>query len=84
MRGFKIAYGKLGQQLRTARERRCTLLDQRRRRPHRGDVRDLSEQTLVKLASERKHLTDLIKMLAYPAESDLLSFVRPQYRRAEQ
>lgn len=84
MRGFKIAYGKLGQQLRTARERLCTLLDQRRRLPHRVEVRDLSEQTLVKLASERKHLTDLIKMLAYQAESDPPSFLRPHYRRAEQ
>ena len=84
MRGFKIAHGKLGQRLRTARERLRKLLDQRRQLPKRVEVRDLSEQTLVKLASERKHLTDLIKMLAYQAESDLLSFLRPHYRRAEQ
>ena len=84
MRGFKIAYGKLGQQLRTARERLRKLLDQRRRLPKRLEVRDLSEQTLVKLATERKHLTDLIKMLAYQAESDLLNFLRPHYPRAEQ
>lgn len=63
MRGFKIAYGKLGQQLRTARERLRKLLDQQRQLPKRVEVRDLSEQTLVKLATERKDLTDLIKML---------------------
>jgi hypothetical protein len=84
LRGFKIAHGKLGQQLRTTRERRRKLLDQRRQLPKRVAVRDLSEQTLVKLVSERKHLSDLIKMLAYPAESDLLAFLRPHDRRAEQ
>ena len=47
-------------------------------------VRDLSEQTLVKLATERKHLTDLIKMLAYQAESDPLNLLQPHYPRAEQ
>ncbi len=41
--------------------------------PARVEVRDLTEHTVVKLATERKHLTDLIKMLAYQAESDLCS-----------
>ena len=84
MRGFKIAYGKLGQQLRTAREGLRKLLDQRRQLPKRVEVRDLSEQTLVTLATKRKHLTDLIKMLAHQAESDLLPFLRSHYPRAEQ
>ena len=39
---------------------------------------------MVKLATERKHLTDLIKMVAYQAESDLLALLRPHYARAEQ
>ena len=39
---------------------------------------------MVKLATERKHLTDIIKMLAYQAESDLLNLLRPHYLRAEQ
>lgn len=84
MRGFKIAHGRLGQQLRTAREQLRKLLHQRRRLPKRVEVRDLSERTLVKLATERKHLTDLIKMLAYQAESDLLNLLQPYYLRAEQ
>ena len=37
---------------------------------------------MVKLAPERKHLTNLIKMVAYQAESDLLRLVAPNYRRA--
>ena len=39
--------------------------------PKRVEVRDLSERAVVKLATERKHLTDIIKMVAYQAESDL-------------
>jgi hypothetical protein len=37
-----------------------------------------------KLATERKHLTDIVKMVAYQAESDLLTLLRPHYARAEQ
>ena len=33
-------------------------------------------------ASIRKHLTNLLKMVAYQAESDLLRLVAPHYRRA--
>ena len=84
MRGFKIAYGKLGKQLRAARERVAKLIDKRRNAPSRVEIRDLSERAVVKLATERKHLTDLIEMLAYQAESDLLSLLRPHYRRTEQ
>jgi hypothetical protein len=39
---------------------------------------------VVKLATERKHLTDIIKMVAYQAESDLLAWLRPHYARADQ
>ena len=37
----------------------------------------------MKLAVERKHLTNLLKTMAYQAESDLLQLVGPHYRRAE-
>jgi len=84
MRGFKIAHGKLGKPLRAARERLNRLLKKRRDLPARVAIRDLNEATVVKLATERKHLTDLIKMVAYQAESDMLNFLRPHYPRAEQ
>src|SRR5437660_3039881 len=84
MRGFKIAHGRLGKQLRTARARVAQLFEQRRDVPKRVEVRDLNERALVKLATERKHLTDIIKMVAYQAESDLLALLRPHYARAEQ
>jgi hypothetical protein len=84
MRGFKIAHGRLGKKLRAARARLAKLIEQRRGVAQRVEIRDLSEAAVVKLASERKHLTDIIKMVAYQAESDLLALLRPHYARAEQ
>ena len=40
-------------------------------------------QVLVKLSAERKHLTNVLKMLAYNIESDLVQLIRPHYKRAE-
>ena len=84
MRGFKAAHGRLGKQLRAARARVAQLSEQRHDVPKRVEVRDLNERTLVKLATERKHLTDIIKMVAYQAESDLVALLRPHYARVDQ
>jgi transposase len=84
MRGFKVAHGRLGKQLRTARARVAQLFEQRRDVPKRIEIRDLNEQAVVKLATERKHLTDIIKMVAYQAESDLIALLRPHYARVDQ
>jgi hypothetical protein len=83
MRGFKIAHGTIGRQLRVARDRLAALLEHRRGVPNRIEVREVNEGAVVKLATERKHLTNLVKMLAYQAESDLLAFLRPQYARID-
>jgi len=83
MRGFKIAHGEIGKQLRAARDRLAELLTRRRALPLRVEVRDISDGAVVKLATERKHLTNLVKMLAYQAESDLLAFLGPHYARSE-
>ena len=37
---------------------------------------------VVKLATERKHLTNVLKMVAYQAEGDLVRMVTPHYKRA--
>jgi prepilin-type processing-associated H-X9-DG protein len=83
MRGFKIAYGKLGEKIWTAWQRVLQLEKRRAAVPRRVPVRDASNTPIVKLAPERKHLTNLIKMVAYQAESDLLRLVAPHYRRAD-
>jgi len=84
MRGFKAVNGRVGKQLRAARARVAQLFEKRRGVPKRIEIRDLSERAVVRLATERKHLTDIIKMVAYQAESDLLALLRPHYARADQ
>jgi transposase len=84
MRGFKTAHGKLGQKIWSAWQL-IERLDQRRAAIPKGvPVQSVTEAPVVKLAPERKHLTNLIKMVAYQAESDLLRLVAPHYRRADE
>jgi len=83
MRGFKIAHGKIGRKLRVARDGLADLIAKRRALPVRVEVREVSKTAVIKLAEERKHLTDILKMVAYQAESDLLSLLRPHYARAD-
>src|SRR5664279_56878 len=84
MRGFKTAHGKLGQKIWNAWQRVEQLEKRRAAIPRRVPVQAATDQPVVKLAPERKHLTNLIKMLAYQAESDLLRLVAPHYSRAGQ
>jgi DNA-binding CsgD family transcriptional regulator len=81
MRGFKIAQGPLGQKIWSAWQRILQLEKRRAAMPRRVPVQAVTEEPVVKLAPERKHLTNLIKMVAYQAESDLLRLVAPHYRR---
>ena len=83
MRGFKVAYGKLGEKIWAAWQRVLQLEKRRTAVPRRVPVQDAIDKPVVKLAPERKHLTNLIKMVAYQAESDLLRLVGPHYRRAD-
>lgn len=84
MRGFKIAHGKIGKSLRAARLQLSALVAERRTLPERVEVRVVSKDEVVKLATERKHLSDILKMVAYQAESDLLSLLRPHYARVDE
>jgi hypothetical protein len=81
MRGFKITKSSLGQQIWSAFERVMQLEARRNKLPRRIPVRSATDQPIVKLAPERKHLTNLIKMVAYQAESELFRMLAPHYRR---
>jgi hypothetical protein len=83
MRGFKVAHAPLGRRLLDAMKRVSTLETKRASVPTRVPVQKVTEGDVVKLSVERKHLTDLLKMVAYQAESDLLRLVTPHYRRTE-
>jgi hypothetical protein len=83
MRGFKIAQGKLGNTIWAAMKRVATLEARCAAVPKRVPVQEVVTRMVVKLAPERKHLTNLLKMVAYQAESDLVRLVSPHYRRVE-
>ncbi len=81
MRGFRIAQGKLSQRIARAWERVQQLEKRRAAVPRRVPVQTITPEPVVKLAPERKHLTNVIKIVAYQSESDLLRLVAPYYRR---
>lgn len=84
MRGFKIAHGKLGKKIRAARTRVAELKATRASLQRRVPVAEaLKGQEVIKLSTERKHLTNILKMVAYQIESDLLNQLRPHYARVE-
>ena len=83
MRGFKIAHGKLGQKLRAALKQVADLEARRARMPLRVPVGEAIRSPVVKLAPEQKLLTNLVKMIAYQIESDLVRLVAPHYKRTE-
>jgi hypothetical protein len=74
----------LRKQPRAARARVARLFERHRNVLQRVEVRDLSERAVVKLATQRKHLSDIIKMIADQAESDPLAMLGAHYARADQ
>jgi len=83
MRGFKIAQGPLGRKMRDAWRRVAKDKARRAKIPKRVPVQSLSPDPVIKLAPEIKHLTNLLKMVAYQAESELLRVVTPHYQRVD-
>jgi hypothetical protein len=83
LRGFKLAHATLSQKLAQAWQRVLQLEQRRAAVPRRVPVQSLTQDPVVKLAPERQHLTNLIKMVACQAESELLRLVAPHYRRVQ-
>jgi len=83
MRGFKIATARLSRPVKHALRRYAKLEAQRAKVPRRIPVGEVTDGDVVKLAVERKHLTDVIKIVAYQAETDLVRRIAPHYKRAD-
>jgi len=81
-RDTKRAQGQLARRIREAFDRITELERKRKTMPVRIPVSDAVGKDIVKLDPERKLLTNLVKMVAYQAESDLVHLVAPYYRRA--
>lgn len=84
-RGFKIANGKLGREIRALRHK-CRRLKKRiGALPERIAAADAEGPPIMKLDPETKHLTDTIKMLAYRAETALVGLLNDKvYARTEE
>ena len=83
LRGFKIVHAELGRKLREALQRCEAVKKKRAKLPVRVPVAQVASGAVVRLAAERQHLSNLLKMVAYQAECDLVQLVQPYYRRAE-
>lgn len=83
MRGFKIANAPLSKAILEQMGRITALQKRSARMPARVPVQQVVRGEVVKLAVERKHLTDLLKMVAFQSECDLLRLVAPDYARSE-
>lgn len=83
MRGFKIANADVAREFREAADR-CRVLERKRAAvPRRLPVGKVVKGPIVKLAAERKLLTNIFKMVAFQTESELVKAIAPHYRRAE-
>lgn len=83
MRGFKIANATAGRAVSVALKR-CVVLENRRAKvPRRVPAQQAKHGEVIKLAVEAKHLTSVLKMVAYQVEGELVRLVAPHYRRAE-
>jgi hypothetical protein len=81
-RKFKIANAAAGRLL-AAPLKRCIDLENRRAKvPCRVPVHQTDTEA-VRLAAETQHLTSVLKMVAYQAESELARQLAPHYRRSE-
>jgi hypothetical protein len=68
----------------TAMQRVLALAKRRDRIPRRVPVGKTSDQPIIKLATQRKHLTNVLKLVAYQAESELVRALAPHYARIEE
>jgi hypothetical protein len=84
LRSLENTQAPLARSIRSALKRLTDLQARRAKLPDRIPVRQAIREEIVRLAPERQYLMNLIKMVAYQAESDLVAMIRPHYKRADQ
>jgi hypothetical protein len=82
LRSLKNVQASLARTVRSALQRLKDLQAKRAKLPARVPVRQAVREEAKRLAPERQLLMNLIKMVAYQAESDLVAMIQPHYRRA--
>jgi hypothetical protein len=80
----KVDRNALAQRIGTQARRAIALAARRDRIPRRVPVANTTDEDIIKLTTQKKHLTNVIKLVAYQAESELVRMIAPHYRRADQ
>lgn len=84
MRGFKIANSSVRRKIELLQQQEFELKALYEKTPGKVPLKaTLENETAYRLKNEKKHLTDLIKMVAYQAETDLLALIRTDYAKAD-
>jgi len=84
MRGFKIAHSAVSRKIEGLQMQQIDLKALYEKTPKKVPLKDaLGGDIVYRLKREKKHLTDLFKMVAYQAETDLLQLIRADYARAD-
>jgi hypothetical protein len=82
--GYQLQQGQLHDQSEHLTRELKALKEQRKAVPHHVLVKDLpAEHAFTRLRGERKHFLDTIKMIAYRAETSMVSIVREKLARTD-
>jgi hypothetical protein len=84
MRGLKIANSDVSRKIEGLQMQQIDLKALYEKTSQRVPLKEaLGGVVVYKLKREKKHFTDLLKMVAYQAETDLLELIREEYARAD-
>jgi len=84
MRGFTAAEKKIHREIAEVNNHIAELVARQKSLPVRIPLAQAPKgRETVKLSTERIHLTNVLKMVAYQIESDLVEQIRPHYARIE-
>jgi hypothetical protein len=85
MRAFTAAERKIRRDIDEVNDRIAALNAQRKALPARIPLTEARHgEEPIKLSTERKHLTNVLKLVAYQIESDLVELLRPHYARTDE
>lgn len=85
MRVFTTAERKIRREIDDLNEHIATLVAQQKALPARVPLAEARPgEEPVQLSTERKHLTNVLKLVAFQIESDLVELIRPHYARADE
>ena len=84
MRAFTVAEKQVQREIREAADEVTKLTERQKSLPVRIPLSEAPDaEKAMKLSTERKHLTNVLKMVAYQIEGSLVELLRPIYPRTE-